>query len=120
MYKQAQTAGTNPELEKSKLLSQGDCGKLGRRRPADTLLNMGAGVVTGKKRNRMKIALDVGVVNPQAACHVSEAAEAELGAATAYTQKKREYNDTDSLCDAVGIDYQPIVWESFGGLCKKG
>ena len=35
------------------------------------------------------------------------------------TQKKREDNDTDNLCDAVGIDYQPIVWESFGGLCKE-
>ena len=67
----------------------------------------------------MKVALDVGIVNPQAACHVSEAAEAILGSATAYTQKKRDENDTDNLCDAVGIDYQPIVWESFGGLCKE-
>ena len=74
----------------------------------------------GKKRNRMKVALDVGVVNPQAACHLNEAAESVLGSATAYTQKKREDNDTDRLCDEVGIDYQPIVWESFGGLCVEG
>ena len=68
----------------------------------------------------MKVALDVGVINPQAACHLSEAAESVLGSATAYTQKKRDENDTDRLCDEVGIDYQPIVWESFGGLCEEG
>ena len=42
MYKQAKTAGTNLELEKSKLLSNGQSGQLGRKRPADTLLNFGA------------------------------------------------------------------------------
>ena len=83
-------------------------------------MNFGAGVATGKKRNKLKVALDVGVVNPQAACHISDAAEAVLGSATAYTQKKRDDNDTDALCDAVGIDYQPIVWESFGGLSEEG
>ena len=46
--------------------------------------------------------------------------KAVLGSATAHTQKKRDDNDTDALCDAVGIDYQPIVWESFGGLCEEG
>ena len=59
-------------------------------------------------------------MNPQAACHLSAAAESVLGSATAYIQKKRDEQDTDSLCNEVGIDYQPIVWESFGGLCAKG
>ena len=33
---------------------------------------------------------------------------------------KWDENDTDRLCDEVGIHYQPIVWESLGGLCKEG
>ena len=36
-----------------------------------------------------------------------------------YTQTKRD-QFTDSLCDEAGIDYQPIVFGSFGGVCEEG
>ena len=74
IYKQAKTAGTMPEMEKAKLLAGGSIPNLGRRRPADTLLNSAAGIKTGKQRNRLKVALDVGVVSPQAQSHVADAA----------------------------------------------
>ena len=51
---------------------------------------------------------------------MDEAAKDVLGAATSYTQQKREHQQTDSLCDEAGINYQPIVFESFGGLCEEG
>ena len=82
VYKQCQSAGIRPELEKSKLLSGAKSQRdLGRRRPADTLINAGADVKTGKKRNMLQVALDVGVVNPQAPLHVSNAARGTLKAA---------------------------------------
>ena len=93
---------------------------VGRRRPADTLLNPAAGIKTGKQRNRLKVALDVGVLSPQAQSHVVDAAREILGAATSYTQQKRNHQQTDALCDEVGIDYQPLVFETFGGLCEEG
>ena len=54
IYKQAKTAGTMPEMEKAKLLAGGSIPNLGRRRPADTLLNSAAGIKTGKQRNRLR------------------------------------------------------------------
>ena len=66
-----------------------------------------------------KIELDVGFVNPQASGHLQSAARETLGAAKAYTQHKRDREDTDSLCLAAGVDYQPLVWETTGGLCKE-
>ena len=43
-----------------------------------------------------------------------------MGAADRYTERKRSHNETDTLCEQAGIDYQPLVFESFGGLCKEG
>ena len=55
IFKQAKTAGTTPEMEKAKLLAGGSLPNLGRRRPADTLLNSAAGIKTGKNHNRLKV-----------------------------------------------------------------
>ena len=43
---------------------------------------------TGKRRNMLQVALDVGVVNPQAPLHVSNAASGTLKAADRYTERK--------------------------------
>ena len=34
--------------------------------------------------------------------------------------RKRSHNETDTLFEQAGIDYQPLVFESFGGLCGEG
>ena len=52
--------------------------------------------------------------------HVSTAASGMLKAAEAYSNRKRTHNNTDRLCRDVGIDYQPLVWESFGGIAQEG
>ena len=93
---------------------------LGRRRPADTFLHSAADVKTASNQNVLQVALDVGIINAQASSHVSTAASGSLKAAEAYTRRKRGHNDTDRLCREVGIDYQPLVWESFGGLALEG
>jgi hypothetical protein len=120
LHKQAKAGGTRPELEKTKLLAGlNRNNNLGGRRPADTLLHSTGGIHTARGRQMGKIALDVGFVNPQAASHIHNAASESLGAAKAYTQHKRERNDTDRLCMEAGVDYQPMVWESFGGCSKE-
>ena len=70
--------------------------------------------------NLLQVALDVGIINPQAGANVTHAARETLGAADRYTERKRNHNDTDSLCEQAGIDYQPLVFESFGGICEEG
>ena len=67
-----------------------------------------------------KIALDFGFVNPQAACHLAAAGWTRLAAAVAYTATKRSHNNTDGVCEAHGVDFQPVVFEAFGGIAKEG
>jgi hypothetical protein len=120
IYKQAIKAGTRPELEKSKVLGGAINERdLGRRRPADTLLQNGVGVSTGKTRGFTRVALDVGFVNPQGQSHMRDASGSVLGAAKQYTQQKRDRNSTDRLCAEAGIEYQPVVFETFGGVAQE-
>ena len=121
IHRQAKAAGARPELEKARLLAGiGRVGDLQGRRPADTLLHNTGGIHTARGRPMAKVALDVGFVNPQAAGHLRDAAAESLGAAKAYTKQKREKNNTDDLCLQVGVDYQPIVWETTGGISEEG
>ena len=92
---------------------------LGRRRPADTFVQSGAVIKTGTGRNLLNVALDVGIINPQAPTNVTKASEGTLEAADKYTEKKRAFQNTDALCAAAGIDYQPLVFESFGGCSAE-
>ena len=112
LHRHAQSAGTRPQCERSGLLGDGE----ERRRPADTLLNNRQGIRTSRARIFPKLALDVGVVCPQAACHVEGAAEGSAAAANAYTGVKRERGETDKRCEEAGVDYQPIVVESLGAM----
>jgi hypothetical protein len=59
------------------------------RRPEDTLLGASAGVATGSGRRSLRVAMDVGVFNPQAQGHSQEAAAKSLRAASAYAACKR-------------------------------
>ena len=121
IHRQAKAAGARPELEKARLLAGvGRVADLQGRRPADTLLHNPGGIHTARGRPMARIALDVGFVNPQATGHLRHAAAESLGAATLYTKQKRDKNNTDDLCMAVGVDYQPIVWETTGGIAEEG
>ena len=97
-HNQANRARTEPHLEAQGLFRQlGEPGRTGAR-PADTLLCAQSGVRTARKRLLPKVALDFGFVNPQAACHIAEASQTRLSAATAYTDTKRRFNQTDVSC----------------------
>ena len=63
-----------------------------------------------------KIALDVGVVCPQAASHRGLAAREVLGAAEDYVRHKCSRADTEARCRAAGMVFQPMIFESLGGV----
>eukprot|EP00973_Karenia_brevis_P063324 8802677-Karenia_brevis.AAC.1 len=73
---------------------QGEGG--GRERPADVLLCRAHDVRTGNgQRGNGRVALDVGIVCPQAACHLPNAAEEQLGAAESYVRTKCGRRETE-------------------------
>ena len=56
---------------------------------------------------------------PQAPCHRAEAASEQLGAAEACTRVKASHDNTETCCLEVGFAYQPIVFESLGGMARE-
>lgn len=126
LYKQAQSARTAPELEAANVLAGGGQGRQGnagdmRRRPADVLLCRAQDVRTGRVGNsgRSRVALDVGIVCPQAAGHVVEAAAQVLGAAEEYAIAKCGRDETERKCEEVGVVFQPMIFESTGGVASE-
>ena len=43
-----------------------------------------------------------------------------MGAAEAYTRAKCTHNRTEERCEAAGMEYQPVVFESPGGVSREG
>eukprot|EP00973_Karenia_brevis_P075103 10433979-Karenia_brevis.AAC.1 len=56
--------------------------------PADFPLCNARDLRTGAGRHSGRVALDVGIVCPQAACHLGRAAAEKLGAAESYVRTK--------------------------------
>ena len=91
-----------------------------RERPADVLLcreqdlRTGTGAVV-----QGRVALDVGVVCPQAAGHLRRAAAERLGAAEGYVKYKCGLRNVEERCRAVGVTFQPKIFESLGGVSAE-
>ena len=66
-----------------------------------------------------RVALDVGIVCPQANSHLTQAAEEVLGAAEKYCKEKCSRDDTERKCKEKGILYQPLIFESTGGVSSE-
>ena len=62
-----------------------------------------------------RVALDVGVVCPQAAVHLDNA-QGRLGAAEAYTRTKCDRAHMGERCRVAGVIFQPMISESLGGV----
>ena len=77
------------------------------------------GIQTGRVWARPRIALDIGIVCPQAPSHRIEAANEVLGAAEAYTRAKAHHNDTEANCLEAGFEYQPLVFGSLGSVARE-
>ena len=62
-----------------------------------------------------RVALDVEIVCPQAAVHLANAQES-LGAAEAYTRTKCDRAQMAERCRVAGVVFQPMIFESLGGV----
>ena len=63
-----------------------------------------------------RVALDIGIVCPQAASHLPDAAAETLGAAETYVRSKCVRGDMERRCRDAGVVFQPLIFESFGGV----
>ena len=91
-----------------------------RERPADVLLCRAQDVRTGDgRRDHGRIALDVGITCPQAAYNVAEAATEQLGAVEKYVRAKCGRRDTERRCAEAGVCFQPMIFESLGGVSAE-
>ena len=63
-----------------------------------------------------RLALDIGIVCPQAAGHLGVAAREVLGAAEDYVRPKCGRGEIERRCREAGVVFQPIIFESFGGV----
>ena len=119
-HREAAKANMRPELEKQGLLSELGWPELAVRRPADTLLVSGAALAVTSSRRFPRVASDFAAVSPFAIGSIREASKEQLATAKAYSEVKRQYKSTQSLCEEVDVGFEPIVFETTGGLEPEG
>ena len=116
MHFEADKARMSPELERQGLLRDLGCPDMVGRRPADTLLVAPTGLHTTSRRRFPKMALDFAVVSSFGPSVLRASSSTQLAAATAYAQGKRIHNATQQACEQAGLGFEPIVFETTGGL----
>ena len=119
VYMQSKKAYAAPQLEASGVTRPLgiEVGADTRERPADVLLCRAQDVVTSLGDGRdSRLALDVGIVCPQAASHLGVAAGELLGAAEGYVRTKCAQVDLERRCRMAGVVFQLLIFESFGGV----
>lgn len=125
IFSQTKAGMFRPELKKVGLLTgerhaDGD-EEDELRRPADILVCNTAdlrSVIQGGTRAG-KVALDVGIICPHAPSHVEAAREEVLGAAESYAREKCGRNGVERKCQEVGLVFQPMIFESTGGVSSE-
>ena len=127
LFKQTQLANVAPVLEAVGVLS-GERDQAGggaamrgddmRKRPADVLVCRAQEIRTGNGggRGRGRVALDVGIVCPQAPGHLRDAAREVLGAAEQYCRDKCGKQRVEEKCREMGVELQALIFESTGGV----
>ena len=92
----------------------------GQVRPTDVLLRGAQDIRTGVGPSGSgSVALDVGIICPQAAVHLGNAAGVPLGAAEAYVKAKCGRGDTERRCSEAGVVFRPMIFESAGGVSAE-
>ena len=67
-----------------------------------------------------RIAAQAGdIVCPQAMSHLEAAAREPLGAAEEYVRTKCSRGDIEQRCRDAGVVFQPLIFESFGGVSEE-
>ncbi len=116
VHRVAKVAGAQPELEAGGLLGGLGWPGVAGRRPADTLLVAARGVRGTSRRAFARVAFDFAVTSPFSPYVLRLSSESGLAAAQQYASYKRRHLNTQEMCEAAGIGFEPIVFESTGGL----
>ena len=116
IFRRAAAAGLHPELEKAGLPLPArppteHNRHAARRRPADVYLPTWTGGAPA--------ALDFAVTAPQKQGTLAQAAERALAAATEYSNRKREHQNTEDQCRAAGVTFVPMVAETTGAWAPE-
>ena len=122
VYIHARSAHTAPRLEAcgvSRLMGLQD-DRDGSVRPADVLLCRAQDIRTGVgEMGAGRVALDLGIICPQAAGHLDNTAGEPLGAAEEYVKTKCTRGETERKCREAGVVFQAMIFESTGGVSSE-
>ena len=91
-----------------------------RIRDYDTLFMAPPNMKPNSWRKFPRLALDVVVTCPVLPSVLEQAANEPLSVATSYAERKRGRNDIGERCASANLGYEPIVFESFGGIEQGG
>ena len=108
-------AGLRPVLEPTGLITGST-----QIRPADTLLIAPPSLKPNSWRKFPRLALDLAVTCPVTQPLIAQAAAETLSAAGKYADRKRGSGDIAMRCAAANLGYEPVVFESFGGIERGG
>ena len=108
-------AALQRQLEPTQLLSAAP-----QERPADTLIVAPPAIRPNSWRRFPRLALDIAVSSPFQHTTLHEAAREVLASSKRYSQHKRNSRGLGDRCAAANIGYEPVAFESLGGLEKGG
>ena len=90
-----------------------------RERPADVLLARAQDVTTGSGTVAGRVALDIGIICPQAFGHLGASSAEPCGAAEEYAKAKCARGEIARRCAEANVVFQPMIFESFGGVSSE-
>ena len=117
-FQQARTGRMCPEREPEGLLNRpSGSTEPSHRRPADILIPAWPSTSTDALPSGAKAALDFAIINALGPGHIqATAAGSGTEAATAYAQRKRDFENTEDRCLQNGIVLKPVILTAQGGI----
>ena len=115
IHRYAEMTGLRPVLEPTGLIAEDP-----QLRPTDTLLMAPPSLKPNSWRKFPRRALDIAGISPVLSSVLTQAAMEALSVATSYAERKRGRNDIGERCVSANLGYEPIIFESFGGIEQGG
>ena len=92
----------------------------GRRRPADVFVCsatcLARRLPDGSRLAGRRVALDFAIINAVGRGHWNATLQEPGSAEIAYAERKCRYQDTRNKCQQVGLEFQPMIMSSQGGM----
>ena len=89
-------------------------------RPSDTLIVAPPSLTPNSWRKFPRLILDLAGISRMLQPQLSEVAHTTLSSTSKYAERKLQQKDLTQRCAVANIDYEPIVFENFGGIERGG